>query len=576
MNTSILWTFDWQSGGVSFVAPEPAKEFLAGQFTADAVLPIPGCSEGSGVRCVIKTDSAELICEGSARIFSEQGEITSIDVRPGLNYDIRDDRGRQLFSMRAEYIAHQPSPAFDRTIDLTADRICFGSAENCHVQFPMIGCIGTAFELTRFNGSMQVKANRVPLGVFLNSRSLKPGVSTTIMDGDFIFTSGMVFAFINGRLLTSRTARVLDISYIDNSEQNSHLVYPQINRTSRFHEVVPTDPIELQDPPKLPEAQQRNLLLSLLPAGGMILLTIFLKGNLSGGAMALFSVCSMSLGAVGSVLTYLETNKKHRSAAEDRTRLYKNYIAEQREKIKALRAREHNILHRIYIGPEQELRNVADFTADLFDRSRSDADFLDIRLGLGTVASAQKIRCKSHEAFEKTDSLYELPHQLCRDFEYTHNLPIVIHGKTADAIGVQGNIQSIGRMMNQLTLDLATRHYPSDVELFELCGVDFEPQMYAARMLPHLQNHNSGRRNIAHDAESRDLILEKLFKEFTIREENKDYTSSAPWLVIFIYTDSDIMQHPLMRYVPRASELHALFVFFTQHREQLPIGCKYT
>ncbi len=576
MSTSILWTFEWQSGSVSFIVPDPAKEFLAGQFASAAVLPVPGCPEGSGVRCILKADAAELVCEGSARIMDGQNEILRADVCPDVKYDIRDANGKQLFRVHAEYVPQQPAPAFDRSIELTADKIYFGSAENCHVQFPMTGPANTAFEITRFNGSLQVKANRAPLGVYLNSRPLKPGFAAALRDGDFIFVSGAVFTYAGGKLLTNRSVKVLDISYTDTAEQTSHLVYPQINRTSRFHEVVPTDPIELQDPPRLPENQQRNLLVSLLPTVAMILVTILVRGKMSGGSMVLFSVFSMGIGAVGSVITYIETNKKRKKTTEDRERLYKNYIIEQHEKIKNLRAREHNILHRIYISPEQELRNVEEFTADLFDRSRNDADFLDIRLGTGSIPSGQKIRCKNHEVFEKTDGLFDLPHKLRKDFEYCDDLPVVIHGKSAGAIGVQGNIPSLAHMMNQLTLDLATRHYPLDVELYELCGVNFEPQMHAARMLPHLQNRKLGRRNIAHDNESRDLILEKLFKEFTIREEKKDYNASAPWQVIFIYTDSDIMQHPLMRYVPRAAELHTLFIFLTQHREQLPVGCKYT
>ena len=95
-------------------------------------------------------------------------------------------------------------------------------------------------------------------------------------------------------------------------------------------------------------------------------------------------------------------------------------------------------------------------------------------------------------------------------------------------------------------------------------------------MLPHLQSVNHGRRNLVHDNESRDYILEKLFKELTIREENADYAAKSPWMVIFIYADADLMQHPLMRYIPLASSLHTLFVFLAQHREQLPQGCSYT
>lgn len=566
MNAQVIWTFEWTGGQLVFVAPEPCTAFTAGE---KGDLPLPRCK--GTVRFAMGRDAVSAFPCPAGRIDGRpEGEVR---VEPGKMIDVTDPDGNPSFRFGIQLQEQPDAPTFDRSIELALDRVCFGASEDCHVQFPMIGPKGKAFELIRSGSEVQVAAEHVLLGVYVNNRRLEPGLRRTLRDGDFIFTSNATFAWLGGRLLASHTARVYDLPYADSAEQNSHLVYPKINRTTRFHEVVPTEPLEIQDPPRLPEPQQRNVLISLMPAVGMLLLTLLVRGRMSGGGMALFSVFSMGIGAVASVLTYFETGKKYRTEKQERERLYRAYIDQRRQEIVRQRERERDILRRIYLSPEQELRNVEEFTADLFDRSREDSDFLDICLGTGTVASCQPIRCKSHEVFEKTDDLFDLPHQLSAALRYVRDMPVVVKGAKANAIGVQGNVESLGLMMNQITLDLATRHYPSDLALYQLCGVEFEPQMYASRMLPHIQNPNLGRRNIVHDSESRELILEKLFKEFTLREENRDYAAAAQWMVIFVYTDADLMQHPLMRYIPQASSLHALFIFFAQHREQLPIGC---
>jgi len=569
MNTQIIWAFSWGHEGVSFVLPEPCRAFSAGR-TGDLTIP----SVDGNIVFEISIDGVIAKCDESVCIGEEALKRICLINREA--YTVYNMSGARLFRFSIEQHEMGSQYSYDRSIELSMDQLKVGGTEECHIQIAQYGIPQVAFEIGKSAVGHYVLAKKPFMGVYINSQKLEPGATASLKNGDFIFTSNVSFAYMNDRLLTAHSASVFDLPYTDIAEQNSHLVYPQISRTTRFHEVLPTDSIEIQDPPNLPEQPQRNLLVSLLPALGMIALTIVVRGSMSGSSMILFSVCSMGMGAIASVFTYFETKKRSKVKGEERNKLYREYIDQRREDIRALRDKECQILHRIYIDPEQEIRNVEEFTADLFDRSRTDEDFLDIQLGRGTIESHQRIKCKNHEVFEKTDELYDLPHQLENEFRFIDEMPIVIHGSTANAIGIQGNVESMGLMMNQVVLDLSTRQYPSDVEMYCLCGVDFEPQMYAYRLLPHLQSPCLGRRNLVHDSESRDLILEKLFKEFTIREENKDYAAGAPWMVIFVYADTDLMQHPLMRYIPQASALHALFIFLAQHREQLPQGCSYT
>ena len=570
MNAQIIWTFEFgDKSRVSFVAPEPCDKFTVG---IGGDIPIKNCP--GKVFVSMGETTVETKCEPQICLNGAAGYIGEIIANK--QYVASDLTDKKLFSFKMELRQQILAPVYDRSIELTLDRIKVGGTEDCHIQLSQSNEASVAFEIKKTNGYYQITAMPVLMGVYLNDRKLSMRESAVLHDGDFIFTCDASFAFNKEHLLTTHDVAIFDMPFSDTAEQNSHLVYPQINRTTRFHEVVPTEDIEIQDPPSMPEEQQRNLLISLLPILSMIVLTIVIRGSMSGNSMILFSVCSMATGAIASVFTYFETKKKNKAKGEERNKLYREYIDKRREDIKIYREKEKEILQRIYIEPEIEIRNVEEFTADLFDRSSTDEDFLDILLGRGIIESKQKIKCKNHEVFEKTDELYDLPHKLEKEFKYNSDLPVVVHGSKSNAIGIQGNIEYMGLMLNQIILDLSTRQYPTDLQIYCLCGIEFEPQMSACRMLPHLQSNALGRRNLVHDNESRDLILEKLFKEFSIREENKEYAVGSPWLVICVYADADLMQHPLMQFIPQASALHALFIFLAQHREQLPQGCSYT
>lgn len=88
----------------------------------------------------------------------------------------------------------------------------------------------------------------------------------------------------------------------------------------------------------------------------------------------------------------------------------------------------------------------------------------------------------------------------------------------------------------------------------------------------HLENDQIGCRNIICDEESKNAILEYLYAELSRRKESKD-KEHLPHLVIFSMKDYGIHQHPVSKYIEKASELGCTFLFFETHKEYIPVGC---
>lgn len=502
------------------------------------------------------------------------GNIPLMDygLRNGTNLYFYPKKEGPLPSLPPSYTKNN---RFDRCVQLDQGLMTVGTDADCAIRLLHVPAIGAVFELQNTaRGYVLVPEANTPL--YVNGAVLAQDARPILENGDFIHWENLAFLFMHQTLLCAGDASEINgLPYADASEQTGHLIYPQVCRTSRAHDLPPTEDIEILDPPAVMDPQKRNIFVSILPSILMAALIVLLRGSMSGGSMILFSVCSMATGIIGTVITYFETTKRYKKEKQRREETYRAYIEECKTKIEEAREKERRILRSIYITPQQEIRNVMDFSGSLFDRVPSDNDFLDLRLGYGCLPSGQAVRTKRHEVFEKTDALYQLPHEIKRKTRFSNQLPAWIRTREANAIGLHGDFSSLGRMLNQTVLDFASRHYPADLQMYFLLNQQFDEHMQAIALLPHVYDAKAERRNIGHDEESVDRLLKKLYAELSNRESNAAYAQAAPWMILFVYADDTLMRHPIMQFIETASKLHCVYIILSGFQEKLPLGCKY-
>lgn len=68
--------------------------------------------------------------------------------------------------------------------------------------------------------------------------------------------------------------------------------------------------------------------MTLMPTVAMLALMIVVRGvmNTSGGSYIIFSICSMGLGIVTSILGFVSGRKQYKRECAERIRKYTNYI----------------------------------------------------------------------------------------------------------------------------------------------------------------------------------------------------------------------------------------------------------
>lgn len=291
-----------------------------------------------------------------------------------------------------------------------------------------------------------------------------------------------------------------------------------------------------------------------------------------GGTMIIFSLISCTIAIITAVVGVMEGKKEFREKTANRIEVYQKYIASKRQEIEECRNREWTERNEIYIPAEQEIQQVETFSPDLFDRTPQDEDFLCVRLGSGPIESARQVNYKKQEKLEIEDDLSLLPEQTASFYKELQNAPVICDLKNVNAVGITGEEADRFELLKLIVTDVALRHFAADVKLFFVAEKEHAGRMHLFRFLPGAYCVQTDTRGIVTDDESKTLIFEYLYKELTMRAQEK---RSYPHLLIFFYDEYGYKKHPISQFTEKGKDLGVTFLFFGQTRADIPVGCDY-
>lgn len=310
--------------------------------------------------------------------------------------------------------------------------------------------------------------------------------------------------------------------------------------------------------------------MKLFPSFGMLIAAGAMA--FMGGTMIIFSLISCTIAIITAVVGVMEGKKEFREKTANRIEVYQKYIASKRQEIEECRNREWTERNEIYIPAEQEIQQVETFSPDLFDRTPQDEDFLCVRLGSGPIESARQVNYKKQEKLEIEDDLSLLPEQTASFYKELQNAPVICDLKNVNAVGITGEEADRFELLKLIVTDVALRHFAADVKLFFVAEKEHAGRMHLFRFLPGAYCVQTDTRGIVTDDESKTLIFEYLYKELTMRAQEK---RSYPHLLIFFYDEYGYKKHPISQFTEKGKDLGVTFLFFGQTRADIPVGCDY-
>lgn len=524
-------------------------------------------------------DGWAIICSDNL-YFSDGGSLKKMSRRlsHGDEFVLKyEGAGSDVFRLSFMIDFDYEKKNYDLEIDLNGRNLTIGGDRSCDIVYKdeLIG--NDTLSLKSKNGTYYVVDNNTRYGVFVNGARIER--SHIVKDYDFFSIVGCSFFFKGGKLYTSSkqnlklsglTSRTIDTSC-------AHFEYPKFNRNTRIQYVIPQDEIQIQQAPPKPQKQKKNLIMSLIPSVVMLAMTVVLRGIIGGGGtFVIYSAVSMGLGIVMSVVSFIQEKKEYQKEYDERIAAYNKYIEEKKQLIQESRANELRIREETYQSLDDGINDAMNFGKRLFERSPDDADYLQVYLGTGRIESANPVQYTPQEFADLEDPLATIPAQVSEQYKYIDNAPIVSDFSGSCGVGIVGTQNDLQQIMKNMTLDLAIRHFYSELKMVYIFRDGQQNSMRWVRWLHNLDNERLDIRNIACDEESRNLILEDLYVILSARDnalkESKDVVFDSQY-VVFVTDCAAINCHPVSKYLKNCATYGFTFVFLAEYEENLPQGC---
>lgn len=449
-----------------------------------------------------------------------------------------------------------------------------GGEEGCSIciRHPLLA--GEAVCFKRKGDVLEADVSRTTYGITVNG-CRNPSGTVLIEDGSIFSINGFSFYLNKGYLYTSDSFRILtDMPMETLYAQKNHLKYPKFIRSARQRYVIPEEKINILSPAAKPESRKKNLFASMAPMLASVLMMVLMRMAMGGNILFIFMCIGMGgVSVVMSVVNYRSDSREYKKNIVKRENDYNRYINEQEEKILRLREKERRISRQKIPSIEQELKFVEDFDARLFEKLRTHEDFLWVRLGEGTVESQNQVEYKLPEFREADDPLMDYPELLHHKYQYIEQMPVVLELEKLNAVGFIGERNKLYQMAKNLILHFCIEHYYQDVKLFLMMDEEDKPYFKWARWFENFSDEKSGIRRFMYDEDSRKRCLECLYSELSFREKEKNI-KQLPYCIVMVYRSKYLEEHPVSRYVEKASDLNFCFLFFEEYEEYLNQFCQ--
>ncbi|GGM10456.1 type VII secretion protein EccCa [Micromonospora yangpuensis] len=265
-----------------------------------------------------------------------------------------------------------------------------------------------------------------------------------------------------------------------------------VHRPARVVRPVSTlEPVLLEPPPQLPDGRSTSGLQSLLPmagAGVAMSMMMFLRGSGFAALGAVVMVVALA-AAAAMYLTQLGRAGRQRRGRRER---YQDRLEELRERLRADEQRlqeQGNLLD----PPVIRLLDVIRSPARLWERRRTDVDFLRVRVGSGALpVRPVRLREESSSTEPPDPFMRQEAQSLIRRFERTPGLPLRVDLDCAGDVSViaRDHDEAVA-LAGAILVQVAAFHAPDDVTIAIVTTAQRAPTWRWARWLPHLLDRAS-------------------------------------------------------------------------------------
>jgi len=352
-------------------------------------------------------------------------------------------------------------------------------------------------------------------------------------------------------------------------------------RSPRLASDLPRDELEIADPPPVPGSPTESLLQTLMPAGFMAAAIIGVGLLTRQSNMLLFTIPTVLASAIAVLVNYRYQKRKYQEKMAERTTKYNKYLGECEKRLQEFRAKQQQILLKKNPEPEECLRWVGELDRNLWACAPDQADFLDLRLGLGKRPSTVTIKEPRLQNPWEPDAFVVAARSLAEKYSTVPGVPIWLSLRQVGVAGLAGPREKVLDVARALAIQLATHHSPDEVKIVAIYPEDEDKEWNWLRWLPHVWSDDRRLRYLANneeDAHSLLVTLDELLnrRKNQLQEHQGNIPLSFPfYLVFFLAAPTIVENEPMLQRLQTEGPRLGAFSIFLQHRiKALPKDCQ--
>ena len=360
--------------------------------------------------------------------------------------------------------------------------------------------------------------------------------------------------------------------------------YPYFFRQSpRLLDEIPDETIELQSPPSIggkPNINWLDVLLAPLLTVAVMVAVSFL---VSGMARTLYySVPMTMIGLIMSIFRYRRQRKAYQQSEQARLDQYTSYINEKQEHLTDLGNTQRRVLSSKNPSVETCIKRADGPDRTLWDRRLRDADFMTLRVGVGSLPAAFSVRAPWQTLTLEQDCLAMQANELEERFKEVRDCPITIDLGVHPVCGVIGDRHKCVEIGKNLLVE-ATAHLSYDeLRIVLIYDQDEQTEWSFVRRLPHIYDDDRCQRYIADTPERAKKLLDMMDDFLTQRQlENakSEYGASKSYRPFYLFVCASYeltVNHPIIKKITSGDRsLGAASVLLFDRMDRLPNECHY-
>ena len=353
----------------------------------------------------------------------------------------------------------------------------------------------------------------------------------------------------------------------------------EFSRQPRFLPEMPSGVKEIQNPPPKPTKSESSALLVILPPLVMLAVTV-LMAALSKSLYMLISLAMTVTTVITSIITEVSRKKKFKRDTKKRTTKYLDYVNAIRSELNLAKNAQIGAVSETNPSPDDCMARIRGVDSKLWERTPAHADFLSVRLGVGSVPFAIQVKYDTKTSIMDEDELKEEPSKIAKEFERINGVPVCLDIFGAEVSGIAGEDDKVSYLLQLLLLQIITNHGYDDVKLVVLAKESTLSQRRWIRFVPHLwSDDNKARYMLCGKAMAHRNLTELCdiikSRELATQEDSAVVVKTLPHYV-FVVEDASLLENePIAKYLYNPNKaLGVSSVFVAPNKAYLPSNCK--